>query len=97
MLGMAKVVFSILLSGMTVIGRTMEFGRRGYDASSGRRKHTSAGRSSALPSTSVFFRLQRHSIEVVGATALQGPRTSNDLNELKWNHTSERDCGESRT
>ncbi|GFW23852.1 hypothetical protein TNCV_945371 [Trichonephila clavipes] len=37
MLGLAKVVFSILLSGMTAIGRTMESGRRGYGASSGRK------------------------------------------------------------
>ncbi|GFX41872.1 hypothetical protein TNCV_389851 [Trichonephila clavipes] len=36
MLGMAKVVFSILLSGMTAIGRTMESGRRGYGASRGK-------------------------------------------------------------
>ncbi|GFY31502.1 hypothetical protein TNCV_4693461 [Trichonephila clavipes] len=35
MLGMAKVVFSILLSGMMAIGRTMESGRNGYGASSG--------------------------------------------------------------
>ncbi|GFX84164.1 uncharacterized protein TNCV_927751 [Trichonephila clavipes] len=35
MLGMAKVVFSILLSGMTAIGRVMESGRRGYGSSSG--------------------------------------------------------------
>ncbi|GFU34809.1 hypothetical protein TNCV_2320031 [Trichonephila clavipes] len=35
MLGMAKVVFSILLSGMTVIGRAMESGTRGYGSSSG--------------------------------------------------------------
>ncbi|GFW90353.1 general transcription factor II-I repeat domain-containing protein 2A [Trichonephila clavipes] len=35
MLGMTKVVFSILLSGMMAIGRTMESGRRGYGASSG--------------------------------------------------------------
>ncbi|GFW28294.1 hypothetical protein TNCV_4639611 [Trichonephila clavipes] len=35
MLGMAKVVFSILLSGMMAIGRTMESRRRGYGASSG--------------------------------------------------------------
>ncbi|GFW41264.1 hypothetical protein TNCV_1002571 [Trichonephila clavipes] len=35
MLGMAKVVFSILLSGMTAIGRAMESGRRGYGSSSG--------------------------------------------------------------
>ncbi|GFV72986.1 hypothetical protein TNCV_1734541 [Trichonephila clavipes] len=37
MLGMAKVVFSILLSGMMAIGRAMESGRSGYDASSGRK------------------------------------------------------------
>ncbi|GFX88989.1 hypothetical protein TNCV_2852891 [Trichonephila clavipes] len=36
-LGMAKVVVSNLLSGMTAIGRTMESGRRGYGASSGRK------------------------------------------------------------
>ncbi|GFT74995.1 hypothetical protein TNCV_935691 [Trichonephila clavipes] len=35
MLGMAKVGFSILLSGMTAIGRAMESGRRGYGSSSG--------------------------------------------------------------
>ncbi|GFX73291.1 hypothetical protein TNCV_4206411 [Trichonephila clavipes] len=35
MLGMAKVVFSILLSGMMAIGRAMESGRRGYGSSSG--------------------------------------------------------------
>ncbi|GFV68941.1 hypothetical protein TNCV_4256621 [Trichonephila clavipes] len=35
MLGMAKVVFSILLSGMTAIGRAMESERRGYGSSSG--------------------------------------------------------------
>ncbi|GFV41066.1 hypothetical protein TNCV_2666571 [Trichonephila clavipes] len=35
MLGMKKEVFSILLSGMMAIGRTMESGRRGYGASSG--------------------------------------------------------------
>ncbi|GFU31991.1 DDE Tnp4 domain-containing protein [Trichonephila clavipes] len=35
MLGMAKVVFSILLSDMTAIGRAMESGRRGYGSSSG--------------------------------------------------------------
>ncbi|GFW92508.1 hypothetical protein TNCV_518251 [Trichonephila clavipes] len=35
MLGMAKVVFSILLSGMTAIGRAMESGKRGYGSSSG--------------------------------------------------------------
>ncbi|GFX52864.1 hypothetical protein TNCV_3720541 [Trichonephila clavipes] len=33
MLGMAKVVFSILLSGMLAIGRAMESGRRGYGSS----------------------------------------------------------------
>ncbi|GFX47543.1 hypothetical protein TNCV_3015621 [Trichonephila clavipes] len=38
MLGMAKVMFSILLSGMTAIGRTMRSGRRGYGASSGRKR-----------------------------------------------------------
>ncbi|GFU75856.1 hypothetical protein TNCV_1653141 [Trichonephila clavipes] len=37
MLSMARVVFSILLSGMTAIGRTRESGRRGYGASSGRK------------------------------------------------------------
>ncbi|GFT67251.1 transposable element Tc3 transposase [Trichonephila clavipes] len=37
MLGMAKVLFSILLSGMTAICRTMGSGRRGYGASSGRK------------------------------------------------------------
>ncbi|GFW73035.1 hypothetical protein TNCV_831541 [Trichonephila clavipes] len=37
MLGMAKVVVSILLSGMTAIGRTIGSGRRGYGSSSGRR------------------------------------------------------------
>ncbi|GFW06121.1 hypothetical protein TNCV_4479131 [Trichonephila clavipes] len=37
MLGMAKVVVFILLSGMTAIGRTMGSGRRGYGASSGRK------------------------------------------------------------
>ncbi|GFV66156.1 hypothetical protein TNCV_2900821 [Trichonephila clavipes] len=37
MLGLAKVVFSILLSGMRAIGRTMEPGRHGYGASSGRK------------------------------------------------------------
>ncbi|GFW12019.1 hypothetical protein TNCV_4530851 [Trichonephila clavipes] len=35
MLGLTKVVFSILLSGMMVIGRVMESGRRGYGSSSG--------------------------------------------------------------
>ncbi|GFT33293.1 hypothetical protein TNCV_4767721 [Trichonephila clavipes] len=35
MLGMTKVVFSILLSCMMAIGQTMESGRRGYGASSG--------------------------------------------------------------
>ncbi|GFV21531.1 hypothetical protein TNCV_5121181 [Trichonephila clavipes] len=35
MLGMAKEVFSILLSGMMAIGRAMESGRRGYGSSSG--------------------------------------------------------------
>ncbi|GFW26767.1 hypothetical protein TNCV_2851571 [Trichonephila clavipes] len=35
MLGMAKVVVFILLSSMTVIGRTMGSGRRGYGASYG--------------------------------------------------------------
>ncbi|GFT26842.1 hypothetical protein TNCV_3710081 [Trichonephila clavipes] len=35
MLGMAKVVFSILLSGMLVIGRAMESGKRGLSSSSG--------------------------------------------------------------
>ncbi|GFV52349.1 hypothetical protein TNCV_855191, partial [Trichonephila clavipes] len=35
MLGMTKVVFSILLSGMMAIGRTLESRRRGYGASSG--------------------------------------------------------------
>ncbi|GFV78340.1 putative DD41D transposase [Trichonephila clavipes] len=35
MLGLTKVVFSILLSGMMVIGRAMESGRRGYGSSSG--------------------------------------------------------------
>ncbi|GFT97366.1 hypothetical protein TNCV_243801 [Trichonephila clavipes] len=33
--GHGKVVFSILLSGMMAIGRTMESGRSGYGASSG--------------------------------------------------------------
>ncbi|GFX12153.1 transposable element Tc1 transposase [Trichonephila clavipes] len=37
MLGMAKVEFDILLSGMTAIGRTMGSGRRGYGFSSGRK------------------------------------------------------------
>ncbi|GFV28097.1 hypothetical protein TNCV_677851 [Trichonephila clavipes] len=37
MLGIAKVVVSILLSGMMAIGRTMGSGRRGYGASSGRK------------------------------------------------------------
>ncbi|GFX62489.1 hypothetical protein TNCV_413311 [Trichonephila clavipes] len=37
MLGMAKVMVYILLSGMAAIGRTMGFGRRGYGASSGRK------------------------------------------------------------
>ncbi|GFW22019.1 hypothetical protein TNCV_4823011 [Trichonephila clavipes] len=35
MLGLTKVVFSILLSGMLVIGRAMESGRRGLCSSSG--------------------------------------------------------------
>ncbi|GFV94819.1 hypothetical protein TNCV_1028171 [Trichonephila clavipes] len=35
MLGMAKAVFSILLSGMMAVDRTMESGRSGYGASSG--------------------------------------------------------------
>ncbi|GFX33432.1 hypothetical protein TNCV_4122661 [Trichonephila clavipes] len=35
MLGMAKLVFSILLSGMIAIGRAMESGRRVYGSSSG--------------------------------------------------------------
>ncbi|GFS61492.1 hypothetical protein TNCV_4312121 [Trichonephila clavipes] len=35
MLGLTKVLFSILLSGMMVIGRAMESGRRGYGSSSG--------------------------------------------------------------
>ncbi|GFX36609.1 hypothetical protein TNCV_2031891 [Trichonephila clavipes] len=35
MLGMAKVVFSILLSDMMAIGQAMESGRRGYGSSSG--------------------------------------------------------------
>ncbi|GFU86549.1 hypothetical protein TNCV_4479851 [Trichonephila clavipes] len=35
MLDLTKVVFSILLSGMMVIGRAMESGRRGYGSSSG--------------------------------------------------------------
>ncbi|GFV66018.1 hypothetical protein TNCV_4086931 [Trichonephila clavipes] len=35
MLGMEKVVLSILLSGMLVIGRAMESGRRGLGSSSG--------------------------------------------------------------
>ncbi|GFT67208.1 uncharacterized protein TNCV_783581 [Trichonephila clavipes] len=34
---MAKVVVSILLSGMTAIGRTMGSGSRGYGSSSGRK------------------------------------------------------------
>ncbi|GFV88864.1 hypothetical protein TNCV_4609091 [Trichonephila clavipes] len=34
-LGMAKVVFSILLSGMLLIGRAMESGKRGLGSSSG--------------------------------------------------------------
>ncbi|GFT16622.1 hypothetical protein TNCV_282231 [Trichonephila clavipes] len=38
MLGMTKVVFCILLSGRTEIGRTMGSGRRGYGSSSGRKK-----------------------------------------------------------
>ncbi|GFW56672.1 hypothetical protein TNCV_1213231, partial [Trichonephila clavipes] len=35
MLGMAKVEFNILLSGMMAIGWAMESGRRGYGSSSG--------------------------------------------------------------